>query len=152
MGVERYTTLSQRRMSRYSNPPNLLSYSFKLNSKGDVIVLAADTHRTSFSIKALTRLSETYMWIGPNLPPLDITQWLRLETDEFTFQFGVIGPIYIAEGAAKPAQIMVISPIREEFERLDISITEIAETGTLVDDLGDTLTTDSGDELIAFVL
>jgi hypothetical protein len=96
--------------------PNLHTFSFIVPT-GTIIKLAADRHRTFFSIgKTLDKPSDVgHLWVGLN-PPVNVADWVPLSTDTtlgIRYEYGVYGPIYIAVTGTGDGRMLIISNLDE---------------------------------------
>ena len=75
--------------------PHVQSYYFTWDADTEMLMFPADKHRTYLAIED-DDTHDLLMWVGNN-PPADLSQWWSIAQTHVFFEYGVYGPIYLAE-------------------------------------------------------
>jgi hypothetical protein len=96
--------------------PNLQTFSFIIPD-GQILTLGESRHRTYIQIAlAAEKIADKlYLWVG-SAPEPDIAYWVELGGDlgvGIKFDYGVFGPIYMAQGGIGEGRVIIISNLDE---------------------------------------
>ncbi len=138
-------------MSVYAKNLRTISETLPLN--GDILELVHDEHRTYLMVEDVTGNEDIDLrfWIGPILPPNDLTKWPSVAYLPLQFPEGVAGPILLVEPASLTTELVILSSQDEEtriYAPKDVYLTRTL----LTTEAGDPLVTHYGADLLYHLL